>query len=204
MAQTIHLVRHGRSAPEESRPAEEWPLHPDAGAGLTALLESGRLPVRARWFSSPEPKARATARALTDTSVGFVDGLREMTRPAGPWLDAAAWSALVRRCMTEPDVPAAPGWEAAVDTTERVVGAVRRIVDSCPDDDVVLVGHGTAWTLVVAALTRRPPDLQAWERLRMPDHCVLRLDGEDAEIIAPWGVDEPVPTSPGPGPYRPS
>lgn len=193
MTRTIHLVRHGRSAPDDARPAEEWPLHPDAAAGLTALRESGKLPVAARWFSSPEPKARATARALTGTSVGFVDGLREMTRPAQPWLGAPEWSALVRRCLTEPDVPAAPGWEAAVATTDRVVGAVRRITDSCPDDDVVLVGHGTAWTLVVAALTRRPPDLQAWERLRMPDHCALRVDGEVAEIVSPWGAGEPVP-----------
>ncbi len=195
MPQTIHLVRHGRPAPDEARPAEEWPLHPDAGADLTVLRDSGKLPVGARWFSSPEPKARATARVLTGTSVGFVDGLREMTRPAGPWLGAPEWSALVRRCLTEPDVAAAPGWEAATATTDRVVGAVRRIIDSCPDDDVVLVGHGTAWTLVVAALTRCPPDLQAWERLRMPDHCALRGDGEVAELVSPWGAAEPAPRS---------
>ena len=69
--------------------------------------------------------------------------------------------------------PARPGWETATATTDRVLAAVRRIHDSCPDDDLVLVGHGTAWTLLVAALTRGAPDLGAWARLRMPDHCTL-------------------------------
>ena len=34
---------------------------------------------------------------------------------------------------------------------------------------MVLVGHGTAWTLVVADLTGRAPDLDRWESLAMPD-----------------------------------
>ncbi|GAA4991842.1 histidine phosphatase family protein [Actinopolymorpha pittospori] len=187
MATTMHLVRHGRVVPEPARPAAEWTLHPDAGPELAALRESGLLPARARWFSSPEPKAFGTARALTGTAIGFVDGLREMTRPAQPWLGADAWSALVRRSVDEPDVPAAPGWESAAATSQRVVGAVRRILDSCPDDDVVLVGHGTAWTLVVAALTAQPPDLDAWERLRTPDHCALEVTEETSRVVSRWG-----------------
>jgi len=35
--------------------------------------------------------------------------------------------------------------------------------------DVVLVGHGTAWTLLVAELTGEPPDLERWRSLGMPD-----------------------------------
>lgn len=164
----------------------------DASAGeeLSALRTSGALPQWARWFSSPEPKARGTARALTGTAVGFVDGLREMTRPAQAWLGSGAWAAVVRRSLTDLDVPAQDGWETGRATAERVVAAVRRIQDSCPDDDLVLVGHGTAWTLLVAALTDGPADVDAWERLRMPDHCVLELPGSTdaaARILAPWG-----------------
>lgn len=187
MSTTVHLVRHGRVVPDPARPAAEWTLHPDAGPELAALGNSGLLPAHARWFSSPEPKAFATARALTRTAIGFVDGLREMTRPAQPWLASDAWSALVRRSVDEPDVPAAPGWECAAATSQRVVGAVRRILDSCPDDDVVLVGHGTAWTLVVAALTGQPADLDAWERLRTPDHCALEVTDGTSRIVSGWG-----------------
>lgn len=154
---------------------------------MAALRQSEVLPQWARWFSSPEPKAFATARALTDTAVGLVDGLREMDRPAQAWLDATDWIALVRRSMTEPDVPAAPGWETARATTNRIVGAVGRIRASCPTDEIVLVGHGTAWTLLVAALTGQPPDLDGWERLRMPDHCVLDVEDDTARVVAGWG-----------------
>ena len=195
----LHLVRHGPPAPDAG-PAERWPLHPEAATPLAALRSSGALPDRARWFASPEPKAFGTARGLTDEAVGLVDGLREMTRPAEAWVDDTdEWRATVRRSMTEPDRPARPHWETARSTTDRVVGAVRRIRESCPDDDLVLVGHGTAWTLLVAALRRRPPDLAAWTALRMPDHCALRLldgtvdaadDGADveAEMLAGWGA----------------
>ena len=39
--------------------------------------------------------------------------------------------------------------------------------------DLVLVGHGTAWTALVAALTGAPPDLDTWVRLAMPDLWVV-------------------------------
>ena len=42
------------------------------------------------------------------------------------------------------------------------------------DMDVVLVGHGAAWTMLVSELTGRPPDLDRWATLRMPD--VIALD----------------------------
>ncbi len=42
-----------------------------------------------------------------------------------------------------------------------------------PDQDVVLVGHGTAWTVVAAALTGAEPDLDRWARLGMPDVLTL-------------------------------
>jgi 23S rRNA (adenine2503-C2)-methyltransferase len=59
-----------------------------------------------------------------------------------------------------------PTWEPPTPTRDRVVAAVRRL-GSTHDGDLVLVGHGTAWTLLVAELTGRPPDLDAWERLAM-------------------------------------
>ena len=52
--------------------------------------------------------------------------------------------------------------------------AVRRVLEVHGDEDVVLVGHGTAWTLVVADLTGRPPDLERWAALEMPD--LISLD----------------------------
>lgn len=185
----LHLVRHGDVVPDDG-PASAWALHPRAVDGIAELRVSGALPAAARWFSSPEPKAFGTARALTDVAVGTVDDLREMSRPAGPWRGAEQWRTIVRRAMEDPDQPALPGWETGRATTDRVVGALGRVLETCRDHELVLVGHGTAWTLLVAALTDRPPDFRAWSRLRTPDHCVLDLDSGiagTATIIGGWG-----------------
>ena len=54
-----------------------------------------------------------------------------------------------------------------------MVPAVRRVLDVHAGEDVVLVGHGTAWTVLVAELTGTPPDLDRWESLATPDLIVL-------------------------------
>ena len=53
--------------------------------------------------------------------------------------------------------------------------AVEGILDQHPGHDVVLVGHGTAWTLVRSALPGEAPDLDAWARLSLPD---VRIGGD--------------------------
>jgi broad specificity phosphatase PhoE len=163
---TLFLVRHGRSLVDPDRPASEWELDPAGFDAVWELRASGRLPVRAAWFCSPEPKAQQTAQLLTDGDVGIVDELREHERAAGLLDD---FPDRVRAAFAEPAEPAAPGWEPLAATRERLLPAVRRILDVHGDDDVVMVGHGTAWTLLVAALTGREPDLVRWASLGMPD-----------------------------------
>ncbi|WP_107704879.1 histidine phosphatase family protein [Nocardioides allogilvus] len=161
---TLHLVRHGRPLVDPLRPAAEWELDPSGFDDVWALRE--RLPSRAAWFCSPEPKAQETAQLLTDSDVGIIEDLREHERAAG-WFED--FGDRVRAAFEQPDQPAAPGWEPLAALGARVLPAVRRILDTHGDDDVVLVGHGTAWTLVVAALTDSPPDLVRWRSLGMPD-----------------------------------
>jgi broad specificity phosphatase PhoE len=49
------------------------------------------------------------------------------------------------------------------------VPAVEGVLAACAGTDVVLVGHGTAWTVLAAALSGARPDLDRWRALRMPD-----------------------------------
>jgi broad specificity phosphatase PhoE len=73
----------------------------------------------------------------------------------------------------DPHARAVPEWEPLAALRERLLPAVRRVLDAHRDGDVVLAGHGTAWTLLVAELTGAAPDLEAWAALRMPDLWVL-------------------------------
>lgn len=183
---SLHLVRHGRPRPTPHLPASAWPLDPASASAMTALRRTGVLPGTARWFSSPEPKATATAAQLIGAPVDVVDDLREAERPAG-WRDSADFAAVVRRSLRQPDVAADEGWEPTRCTQQRVVAAVEAIVEASPQH-VVLVGHGTAWTLLVAALTGQPPDFAAWQSLLMPDHCALAADDQRWRITSRWGT----------------
>jgi broad specificity phosphatase PhoE len=166
----LHLVRHGRPLIDRSQPAHDWPLDPAYAYDVRALRP--RLPGHADWFCSPEPKAVATARLLTDEPVEVVDDLREHERHSAGWIED--FESVVRRAFERPEVPAYDGWEPLADTARRVVTAVVGILDQHPQRDVVLVGHGTAWTLVHAALIGEPPDLGAWAGLAMPDVVEVR------------------------------
>lgn len=166
---TLHLVRHGRPVMDRAVPAREWSLDPASYDAVWALRD--RLPAHAAWYTSPEPKAVETAQLLTDAPTGIVDGLREHHRD-GPWVDG--FETAVRRAFERPDEPAEPGWEPLSTLRERVVGAVRPILAAHAGEDVVLVGHGTAWTVLAAALTGARPDLARWADLGMP--AVISLD----------------------------
>jgi len=161
----LHLVRHGRPLIDRERPAHVWELD-RAYAGDVQELRP-RLPLGAVWFSSPEPKALATARLLTDEPIEVVADLREHERHTTAWLED--FDAVVRRSFERPELPAYAGWEPLVQTRRRVVAAVEAILDRHPGRDVVLVGHGTAWTVLRSHLTGSPPDLDRWSRLAMPD-----------------------------------
>ena len=65
----LYLVRHGAPAIQPNRPASQWQLAPTGFRAVAALRHSGRLPDKAAWFSSPEPKAIGTARLLTNREI---------------------------------------------------------------------------------------------------------------------------------------
>lgn len=180
---SVHLVRHGRPVVDPSRPPSTWGLDPEHLDGVRGLRASGALPLGARWVSSAEPKARETAALLTDAPVAVDEALGEQSRPAG-WLDD--YAVRIHRSLVVQHAPAAPGWETAESARARVVGAVRGHVERAAHDgvvDLVLVGHGTAWTLLVSAVTGRTVDLYAWERLQLPDTCSL----VGSELVRRWG-----------------
>lgn len=169
MPGSVYLVRHERPLVDRGSAAATWLLDRAGHDQILALRD--RLPARPVWYCSPEPKARDTARLLA-VGVEPADGvhvepdLREHERGSA-WVEDFA--ATVQRALETPELPAVPGWEAAEACQQRVTAACARILSAHPGREVVLVGHGTAWTLLAARLTGSPPDLERWRTLRMPD-----------------------------------
>jgi broad specificity phosphatase PhoE len=179
----LHLVRHARSAQDPNRPSWEWSLAEGAEADTERLRTKGFLPSNALWVSSTEPKAVATARLLTGRAVRLDDDLREAGRDPA-WLPSGEFSGAVLRSFAEPERAAREGWEPLAVTQRRVLAAARAAVAEGVGRDVVLVGHGTAWTMLVAALTGQPPDVTGWESMGLPDHCAVEWPGR---VVRPWG-----------------
>jgi broad specificity phosphatase PhoE len=176
---SLFLVRHGRPVVDRSRPAHEWPLDPGYDDDVRALRS--RLPPTAEWFSSPEPKAFMTARLLTEQPIEVVPNLREHERHSADWIEE--FPAVVARAFAEPDVAAYDGWEPLARCRDRVAHAASEILLTRRGTDVVLVGHGTAWTLLRAALTATPPDLEWWARLGMPDVVQCRVPHSPGDML---------------------
>lgn len=181
---TLHLVRHALSNQSSERPSWEWPLAATADVDARRLGASGVLPVAACWVSSSEPKAVATARLLTPGDVAVDDGLREARRDPA-WLQVDTFHRLVLRSFAYPDVSVREGWEPLAETSARVARSARRAVREAAGRDVVLVGHGTALTMLVSALTGAAPDVAAWQTMPMPDHCALAWPDR---VLSAWGA----------------
>ncbi|WGW13092.1 histidine phosphatase family protein [Saxibacter everestensis] len=177
----LHLVRHGAPLIDQDREPASWDLDPAGHDDIDRLLASGVLPDDARWISSTEPKALQTAERLTSTPVLQVEQLGEQRRP-NTWVKDFAIH--IHRALVTEDMPVAEGWEPARETRSRITDAVARLEADADGQDLVLVGHSTPWLLLVSELTGAPVDLAAWERLLMPDHCIL----ERGVLVQGWGA----------------
>ena len=179
----LHLVRHGPPLIHPGRAASTWPLDPSRTGEMRQLRQvlRGRAP-SAAWHSSDEPKAVATAQLLTTGPVRTWPALREAHR--SDWFEThEEFQAAVLDAFNEPARSARPGWEPLDQTRHRIKTAVAELVDQ-EGDELVLVGHGTAWTLLISEITGCPPDLLTWKKLRVPDLCTVDLDTHT--ISHPW------------------
>lgn len=163
----LYLVRHGRPILDPAVPAATWVLDPDHEHLVVDLATRAPWSAAAVWFTSPEPKAARTALLLAGREVPVVEDLREHDRGSTGWVPDFAGA--VREAFANPHSATRLGWEPIARTRSRVVAAVRKILAEHPGRDVVLVGHGTAWTLLAAELTGSEPDLERWGSLAMPD-----------------------------------
>lgn len=182
----VHLVRHGRPLVDPEQPASSWSLDPDGYAALADLRRSDRLPERARWFSSPEPKARETAARLTERPVQVVEGLREQVRLHAGWIDD--FPATVAAAFAHPTTPAYDGWEPLAATRKRAGDAVRQLLREHPRGDIVLVGHGTCLALVAAELTGAPANPRSPMAMGMPDVITVRMSQPEPDQRPPLSL----------------
>ena len=181
MPAEVTYVRHAMADTTAADPAA-WHLGPtgrEAAVDLAHRLQV-RAPVAAV-VTSPEPKAVESAGPIADLAgldVAVDHRLREVRRTwVGPGYRAVAHRYL------RGDVPA--DWEPHVEVAARIQGVVD---DAAPDGSTVIVTHGLALSLHLAA--RLGPGFDAesfWSRLAFPDAWTL---DDDETLRRPYGVDQ--------------
>lgn len=169
------LVRH--SVPDIRRdvPAAEWRLTAEGLTRARALARLIQPDGAAQIFTSREPKASDTARAMAAEwrlEVEEVDGLHEHERPTAQMLSREAFEGKVRELFERPR-ELVFGAETAEHARRRFTMAVMRLV-AARSGDVVVVTHGTVMTLFVAETAGVEP-FTFWRRQQMPFAVTLSL-----------------------------
>lgn len=176
----VYLVRHAAVTVRADAPAEQWHLSPEGRAAAEALAEDPRWASVALVYTSPEPKAVATAQRIAarhGLAIVIERDLREV--------DGRAWTSedyreVVRRYLAGETVDS---WAACDGARERIRSCIERIAAQQASDEIAIVSHGLVLTLYVSDLlgldAAGAHDL--WSRMRYPDAAIVDPQARQVE-----------------------
>jgi broad specificity phosphatase PhoE len=178
----VVLVRHAQVTIDRSTPVAEWTLSGEGLAAAARLADDPWVRAADRLYSSPEPKAVATARALAGGRVVTEDPrLVELDRSGAGWVED--YEELVVEMLAEP--------QHSVRGCESMSAARARLADAVADlagrsaGTIALVSHGLVLSLYVATLRSKPLTLERWRSIRLPDIAVV--DPAAGAVIQDFG-----------------
>ncbi len=179
----LYLVRHAKASVRPELPPAQWHLSPEGRADAEALAAEPRWAGLEMVYTSPEPKAAATAQRLAarhGLAIRFEPDLREVERD--DWLDEGFDDATRRYLAGE----AIPSWEPREIAAARITTCIDGIA-ARHEGDVAVVSHGTALTLYVASFGDRDGvgGYELWSRLAMPD--VALVDAAARQVVQRFG-----------------
>lgn len=183
MAKLI-LVRHSLPDIVSDVPARRWTLSEEGRRRCAPLARALDAWLPAVLASSHETKAHETARLLAQTwnvPLAVRDGLEEQHRETAPFLTADGFRHAMRTFFDKP-AELVFGEETADAASARFSGAIGALLEEHPEENVVVVTHGTVIALYVAQHTGVDA-FDVWGRLALPDAIIL--DRGDHTIVGP-------------------
>ena len=157
---TVFFITHPDVAIDPGVAVPDWPLNGRGRERMHAMTAWPWARGVRRVFASSERKARDGAEILTAglglAGYSTVAALGENDRSATGYLSKQEFETTVDAFFAHPQ-ESVRGWESAANAQARIVGAVDRIVSQPPDeDDLAIVGHGGAGTLLYCHLAGLP------------------------------------------------
>jgi probable phosphoglycerate mutase len=164
----IYLIRHAEAEGNLYRRAQGWYdslITPRGYRQIAALAERFKDARIDRVYSSPLFRTRTTAGAICGPRrlpLTTMDDLREID--VGPWEDrpwgeiARVWPNELRNFNSAIEKYRLDGGETAEAVQERMLRAIHKIADECPNMTVAVFSHGMAIRLLLAAALGVPMD----------------------------------------------
>lgn len=168
------LVKHAMPVLAPSVPARQWLLGDDGRRQSHALARSLAHVRSTLVLSSVEPKAKATAEIVAadlGRTARVVPGLHEHERDNVGWLGDDELTRAAERFFANPD-RVVFGLESASAARHRFAGAVDGLLADHPDQNLIVVAHGT----VISLFTAERAGMDAfglWRRLTCPSYVIL-------------------------------
>ena len=168
----LYLVRHAAVTVRPDVPAEQWHLSPEGRAGAIALADDPCWPNAALVYTSPEPKAVATAQRIAARHGLAIVIERDLREVDGRTWTPDDYREVVRRYLAG---EAVDSWEARDGARERIRLCIERIAAQQAGSEIAIVSHGLVLTLYVSDLLgldgAGAHDL--WSGMRFPDVAVV-------------------------------
>ena len=175
----LFLVKHALPEIEPDVPAKMWQLGERGGAQSARLAEALRPYRPSVVISSAEPKAAETGRIIAETldsPYSTAPDLHENDREGLPYFtDFSDLEAAIREFFDNPESRVI-GRESAYEARQRFMTALGRALRPHPDQDVVIVAHGTVNTLFVTAHNPLEP-LALWQSWQLGTFALLSCPG---------------------------
>lgn len=178
------LVKHSLPQIVLAIPAREWSLSPAGRARCQPLAARLAAYSPDRVISSIEPKAVETAQIVAQEihkPSRIQEGLHEHDRTGVEFLDRETFEARVAEFFKHPN-ELVLGRETARQAQERFSKALESVTAGHPNENLVVVSHGTVITLFVEKITGQEP-FSLWKRLGLPSFVVFSLPGYELSTV---------------------
>ena len=173
---TLLLVKHSLPEVVPAIPAREWTLSQAGRQRCQALAEKVKPYLPDVVLSSLEPKAIETAEIVArelSLPCRTFEGLHEQDRTGMGYLEREQFETKVRDLFKQPDEWVL-GRETARQARQRFSQALRLVETEYPENNILVVAHGTVITLFVEQMTDREP-FPFWRSLGLPSFVVFSL-----------------------------
>ena len=167
---TLHLIRHAAVTIDPEVPSADWQVTPDADAAVRQLVSTHNLPHCERVFSSPQPKAVATAKVLAnelDAKVEIREGLEEHHRKNEAFIESEAEFLSRLEQFFQHSGTLVFGSETAKASLLRFHRTVAAIMAERGQTEII-VTHGTVMSLFLGKLGGDA--FEIWKTLSTPDY----------------------------------